>query len=172
MEVLGPKQAIRCSSQVLGEEVGVALFAMPKGGFLRRVAVHSVASVAGGAAANAVISAASRGAAEMVQEKPPKHLLIALTRSGLALLEVRLSLLGAVKPVGVWRELQKGSYSVTTGSGMATQRFDINSGGDVIHLETKVMGSNRPNMAALDAIVRASVADAKGAAGGSSSAAE
>jgi hypothetical protein len=154
MEAVGPKQAIEGSSKLLNEDVQAALFAMPKGGFMRMAAKRGAVGAVGGAAARAVTAA--RGTAVAKEDNPPKQLLVALTRTQLVLLQAKTSMFGAPRPESVWRRLPRGSYTASTGGGKVLQRFSVRSGDDALELEAKVLGANRPNALAIDAIVRSS----------------
>jgi hypothetical protein len=154
MEAVGPKQAIAGGAKLLNEDVQAALFAMPKGGFIRLVSRRGAIGVVGGAA---LAAASLRGADNVADDdKPPKQLLVALTTTELVLLEARTTMFGAPRPEAVWRRLPRGSYQVSTGGGKVVQRFSVKSGDDVLDLEAKVLGANRPNATAIEAIVASS----------------
>jgi hypothetical protein len=155
MEAVGPKQAIEGSSTLLQDDVEAALFALPKGGFMRR---RGAIGALRGAAASAV--AATRHSDAIADEdKPPKQLLVALTSTELVLLEARTPMFGAPRPKAIWRRLPRGSYQVATPGGKVVQRFTVRSGGATLELEAKILGLNRPNAAAIDAIVASSRLD-------------
>jgi hypothetical protein len=154
MEAVGPKQAIEASSKLLNEEVQAALFAMPKGGFMRMAAKRGAVGAVSGAAARAVT--AVKGTAVAEEDKPPKQLVVALTRTQLVLLQAKSRMFGAPRPESVWRRLPRGSYTASTIGGKVVQRFSVKAGNDALELEAKVLGANRPNVMAIDAIVTSS----------------
>jgi hypothetical protein len=157
MEAVGPKQAIEGSSTILQDDVEAALFAVPKGGFMRLVTRRGAIGALGGAAASAV-AATRRPDAIADEDKPPKQLLVALTSTELVLLEARTPMFGAPRPQAIWRRLPRGSYQVSTAGGRVVQRLTVQSGDAALELEAKVLGLNRPNAAAIEAIVASSAA--------------
>jgi hypothetical protein len=158
MKAAGPKQAIESSSTLLPDDVEAAVFALPKGGFMRLVARRTAIGGLRAAAASAV-AATRHSDASGDEDKPPKQLLVALTSTELVLLEARAPLFGAPRPQAIWRRLPRGSYQVTTAGGKVVQRFTVRSGDAALELEAKILGLNRPNAEAIDAIVASSAAD-------------
>jgi hypothetical protein len=158
MEPAGPRQAVDGSSTLLDDDVEAALFALPKGGFLRIVARRTAIGALRGVAASAVAVARHSNAVADEEDKPPRQLLVALTRTELVLLEARTPLFGAPRPQAIWRRLPRGSYQVSTAGGKVVRRFTLRSGDAALELEAKILGLNRPNAAAIDAIVASSTA--------------
>ncbi len=157
IEPAGPKQAVEGSSTLLQDDVEAALFALPKGGFMRSVARRTAIGGLRGAASS-IVGAARHSAAIADEDKPPRQLLVALTKTELVLLEARTPLFGAPRPQAIWRRLPRGSYQVSTAGGKVVQRFTVRSGDAALELEAKILGLNRPNAAAIDAIVASSAA--------------
>jgi hypothetical protein len=154
MEAVGPRPAIEGSAKLLNEDVQAALFAMPKGGFMRMAAKRGAVGAISGAAGRAVT--AVKGSAVADDDKPPKQLVVALTGTQLVLLQARSRMFGAPRAESVWRRLPRGSYTASTTAGKVVQRFSVKAGGDALELEAKILGANRPNALAIDAIVTSS----------------
>ena len=122
----GIKQVVRATTAFLGAPVEAALVAIP-----------------------------SRSGMPTDTDAAPKQLIVALTAEELVLMASRTPLMGFPTPTGVWRRLPRDTFYVNVASGKLRRRFTLQTGEHLINLQTRTMGGNRRNSAALDAITRA-----------------